>query len=145
MTNVRDREYLVCSYQRNPGKAGVRRFGHDFQSGSGITVENGCYLSGNSRLTIFHPIGGIVPSEIVGGFTPDISEYAQFNWYEYIWFYDPKDKDSLIPSSFHFNSPPAPALRVQMNTSITPSHQAVPVRYYAFACKQQWRANTAKC
>ena len=34
-------------------------------------------------------LGGRVPSEIVGGFTPDISDYAQFNWYEYVWIYDP--------------------------------------------------------
>jgi hypothetical protein len=34
--------------------------------------------------------GGRVPaSEIVGGFTPNISDYAQFNWYEYVWIYDP--------------------------------------------------------
>jgi hypothetical protein len=36
------------------------------------------------------PLSGRVPSEIVGRFTPDISEYTQFNWYEYfVWFYDP--------------------------------------------------------
>jgi hypothetical protein len=35
-------------------------------------------------------VGGRVPSEIFGGFvTPDISAFAQFSWYEYIWFYDP--------------------------------------------------------
>jgi hypothetical protein len=35
------------------------------------------------------PLRGIVQSEIVGGFTPNISDYAQFNWYEYVWIYDP--------------------------------------------------------
>jgi hypothetical protein len=30
-----------------------------------------------------------VPSEIVDGSTPDISEYAQFDWYQYVWYYDP--------------------------------------------------------
>jgi hypothetical protein len=26
---------------------------------------------------------------LVEGSTPDISEYAQFNWYQYVWFHDP--------------------------------------------------------
>jgi hypothetical protein len=30
-----------------------------------------------------------VPSEIIKSNTPDISEYAQFVWYEYIWYLDP--------------------------------------------------------
>jgi hypothetical protein len=30
-----------------------------------------------------------VPIKIVDGSTPDISEYAQFNWYQYVWYYDP--------------------------------------------------------
>ena len=32
---------------------------------------------------------GRVPEEAVTGYTPDISPYAQFDWYEYIWYYDP--------------------------------------------------------
>jgi hypothetical protein len=38
-------------------ESGVRRFGHDLQSGSGIVVESDCHLSGNSQHTIiFHPL-----------------------------------------------------------------------------------------
>jgi len=32
---------------------------------------------------------GQVPSEAIEGNTPDISEYAQFNWYKYVWYLDP--------------------------------------------------------
>ena len=32
---------------------------------------------------------GRVPEEAVTGNTPDISLYAQFDWYEYVWYYDP--------------------------------------------------------
>ena len=30
-----------------------------------------------------------VPSEVVEGGTPDISEYAQFDWYQTVWYLDP--------------------------------------------------------
>jgi hypothetical protein len=30
-----------------------------------------------------------VPSEAIEGNTPDISECAQFDWYEYVWYLDP--------------------------------------------------------
>jgi hypothetical protein len=30
-----------------------------------------------------------VPSEAIEGNIPDISEYAQFDWYEYVWYLDP--------------------------------------------------------
>jgi hypothetical protein len=29
-----------------------------------------------------------VPSEAIEGNTPDILEYAQFDWYEYVWYLD---------------------------------------------------------
>jgi hypothetical protein len=32
---------------------------------------------------------GRVPEEAISGHTPDISPYAQFNWYEYVWYHDP--------------------------------------------------------
>jgi hypothetical protein len=43
------------------------------------------------RLTA-HSIPGLdgrVPSEVIEGNTPDISEYAQFDWYQYVWYFDP--------------------------------------------------------
>ncbi|KAI2501803.1 Reverse transcriptase (RNA-dependent DNA polymerase) [Fragilaria crotonensis] len=30
-----------------------------------------------------------VPCEVIEGNTPDISEYAQFDWYQYVWYHDP--------------------------------------------------------
>ena len=30
-----------------------------------------------------------VPSEVIEGNTPDISEYAQFDWYKQVWYLDP--------------------------------------------------------
>ena len=34
-------------------------------------------------------LGDRVPTEMVDGHTPDISVYVQFDWYQYIWYYDP--------------------------------------------------------
>jgi hypothetical protein len=34
-------------------------------------------------------LDGRVPNEVVGGNTPDISEYAQFDLYQYVWWHDP--------------------------------------------------------
>ena len=39
-----------------------------------------------------HDISGLgdrVPTEIVEGNTPDISECIQFDWYQYVWYFDP--------------------------------------------------------
>jgi hypothetical protein len=44
------------------------------------------------RRLMAHDISGLhdrVPSEAIEGNTPDISEYAQFDWYEYVWYLDP--------------------------------------------------------
>jgi hypothetical protein len=44
-----------------------------------------------SRLTALNipQLEGRVPEEAITGNTPDISPYAQFNWYKYVWYYDP--------------------------------------------------------
>jgi hypothetical protein len=34
-------------------------------------------------------LDGRVLDEVVEGNTPDIAEYAQFDWYEYVWCHDP--------------------------------------------------------
>jgi hypothetical protein len=34
-------------------------------------------------------LDGSVPDEVVEGNMPDIAEYAQFDWYEYVWCHDP--------------------------------------------------------
>jgi hypothetical protein len=33
---------------------------------------------------------GRVPAESIEGNTPDISEYFQFDWYQYIWYHNPE-------------------------------------------------------
>jgi hypothetical protein len=35
-------------------------------------------------------LDGRVPAELIEGNTPDISEYAQFNWYKSVWYKDPE-------------------------------------------------------
>ena len=30
-----------------------------------------------------------MPSEVIEGNTPDISEYGQFDWYQCVWYLDP--------------------------------------------------------
>jgi hypothetical protein len=54
-----------------------------------------CYIA-----TDLYQLHGRTPYEIVTGNTPDISEYAQYQWYEPIWFYDeirefPHDRQTL--------------------------------------------------
>ena len=34
-------------------------------------------------------LDGRVPDEVVEGNMPDIAEYAQFDWYQYVWCHDP--------------------------------------------------------
>ena len=51
----------------------------------------GEWVSAIKRLTA-HDIPSLhdwVPCKVVEGNTPDISKYAQFDWYQYIWNHDP--------------------------------------------------------
>ncbi len=51
----------------------------------------GVWVSAIRRLTA-HDIPSLhdqVPCEVVEGNTPDISECVQFDWYQYVWYYDP--------------------------------------------------------
>jgi hypothetical protein len=50
------------------------------------------YLSPAVRRLTAHDIPalqGRVPAELIDGNTPDISEYAQFDWYQLVWYIDP--------------------------------------------------------
>jgi hypothetical protein len=71
-------------------KKGIRRATFRARSPKRLWDYCGEWVSAVRQLTAHNipALGGRVPSEIVGGFTPDISDYAQFNWYEYIWIYD---------------------------------------------------------
>ena len=51
----------------------------------------GEWVAAVRRLTA-HDLPGLdgrVPDEVIEGNTPDIAEYAQFDWYQYVWFHDP--------------------------------------------------------
>ena len=51
----------------------------------------GEWVAAVRRLTA-HDLPGLdgrVPDEVVEGNTPDIAEYAQFDWYEHVWCHDP--------------------------------------------------------
>ena len=45
-------------------------------------------------------LGDRVPTEMVDGHTPDISEYVQFNWYQYVWYYDPSVSSRMTQSDW---------------------------------------------
>ena len=48
-------------------------------------------MAGIRRLTAHDipTLQGRVPTEAIEGNTPDISEYAQFDWYQGVWYIDP--------------------------------------------------------
>ena len=37
----------------------------------------------------------VTPYQKVHGYTPDISEYTMFKWYDWVWFYDPDSPDKM--------------------------------------------------
>ena len=36
------------------------------------------------------------PFELIHNYTPDISELIEFGWYDWVWYWDPLDKDSKV-------------------------------------------------
>ena len=46
-----------------------------------LTASNNIYLNGKT------------PFEPVHGYTPDISEYVTFKWYDWVWFHEPNNPD----------------------------------------------------
>jgi hypothetical protein len=71
-------------------KRGVRRATFRAKSPKRLWDYCGEWVAAVRRLTAHDipSLGGRVPNEVVEGFTPDISEYAQFDWYEYVWYHD---------------------------------------------------------
>ena len=53
------------------------------------------YISGIRSLTATNHIqnNGVTPFEMVMGYTPNISEFIQHKWFDWIWFNDPMDPD----------------------------------------------------
>jgi hypothetical protein len=72
-------------------KRGIKRATVRARSPKRLWDYCGEWVAAVRRLTA-HDIPGLngrVPDEVIEGNTPDISEYAQFDWYEYVWFHDP--------------------------------------------------------
>ena len=65
------------------------------QRSSGSPQKLWCYLmeyvAATRRLTAWNnpSFHGRTAAETIEGNTPDISEFAQFGWYEYVWYIDP--------------------------------------------------------
>jgi hypothetical protein len=75
-------------------KRGIKRATLRSKSPKRLWDFCGEWVAAIRRLTA-HDILGLhdrVPSEAIKGNTPDISEYAQFDWYEYVWYLDPAVK-----------------------------------------------------
>jgi hypothetical protein len=72
-------------------KKGIRRATR--RTGSPYRLWDYCgqWVSAIRRLTAHDitSLDGRVPAELIEGNTPDISEYAQFDWYEPVWYKDP--------------------------------------------------------
>jgi hypothetical protein len=72
-------------------KWGIKRITLRARSPKRLWDYCGEWVAAVRRLTA-HEIPGLqgrVPSEVIEGNTPDISEYAQFDWYQYVWYLDP--------------------------------------------------------
>jgi len=72
-------------------KRGINRATLRARSPKRIWDYCGEWVAAVRRLTA-HDLPGLdgrVPDEVIKGNTPDIAEYAQFDWYEYVWCHDP--------------------------------------------------------
>jgi hypothetical protein len=73
-------------------KKGIRRAIQ--QTGSSYRLWDFCgqWLSTVRRLTAHNilKLEGCVPTKYIEGNTPDILEYAHFDWYEQVWYHDPE-------------------------------------------------------
>ena len=73
-------------------KRGIQRASQRARSPKRLWDYCGEWVSAIRRLTA-HDISSLrdrVPCEAIEGNTPDISEYAQFEWYQYVWYHDPQ-------------------------------------------------------
>ena len=72
-------------------KRGIKRVTQRARSPKRLWDYCGEWVAAIRRLTA-HDIPSLrdrVPCEAIEGNTPDISEYAQFEWYQYVWYHDP--------------------------------------------------------
>ena len=72
-------------------KRGIRRATLRARSPKRLWDFCGEWVAAIRRLTAHDipALQGRVPSEVIEGNTPDISEYAQFDWYQHVWYIDP--------------------------------------------------------
>jgi hypothetical protein len=72
-------------------KRGIRKATQRARSPNRLWDYCGEWVAAIRRLTAhdIHSLHDRVPCEAVEGNTPDISEYAQFDWYQYVWYHDP--------------------------------------------------------
>jgi hypothetical protein len=72
-------------------KVGIRKAMRRRRSPKRTWCYCGEWVTAIRRLTALNmpQLEGRVPEEAISGHTPDISPYAQFDWYEYIWYHDP--------------------------------------------------------
>jgi hypothetical protein len=72
-------------------KRGIRRATLRARSPKRLWDFCGEWVAAIRRLTAHDipALQGRVPSEAIEGNTPDISEYAQFDWYQQVWYIDP--------------------------------------------------------
>jgi hypothetical protein len=73
-------------------KAGMRRAMRRSAAPKRLWCYCGQWVAAIRRLTALQipQLQGRVPAEAVQGSTPDISQYAQFDWYEAVYYYDPQ-------------------------------------------------------
>ena len=72
-------------------KVGIRRAMRRANAPKRLWCYCGQWVTAIRRLTALDnpKLDGRVPQEDVMGSTPDISQYAQFNWYEPVYYYEP--------------------------------------------------------
>ena len=72
-------------------KKGIKRATLRARSPKRLWDFCGEWVAGIRRLTAHDipALQGRVPTEAIEGNTPDISEYAQFDWYQCVWYIDP--------------------------------------------------------
>ena len=73
-------------------KQGIRRATTRTKSPKRLWCYCGQWVAAIRRLTALDlpQLEGQVPEAYVSGSTVDISSYAQFDWYEYVWYSEPK-------------------------------------------------------
>lgn len=78
-------------------KKGIKRHTRRKGSPKRLWCFLGKYVAAVRRLTAHEYAGldGMVPEARYNGGMADISEYCQFNWYDYVWYMDPKQEKCL--------------------------------------------------